>query len=620
MATENLKTDEGWAAFLARHKGQATDRTLAKGQYMDSAGEVRDEKTKRPIPPDKVHWHYELGDGSTVDINQDGEIGPGGINERAPSEATGTKAPSTSDWSGQRMQFDKDTGEYVLHGFDPADQVFKRVPGAPVQPAPNATRPPSASTALDRLDARGQVIPAGDLTTPVAKIRDPGTGTVTDMPDPKSAPEGKYEKVGNNLYFLKPGEQPQVVLTNVDPLKTSTFQGPNGSQWEYDPSKPPGQRATEIVKGEKKPDVAAAGQIAWRPIPGTTDEQGYRIVDGKMEDVAGAIKPRSTTMIGDANSKTWTFLDAQGNVVKSQKNPDYTPKVTPVTTTTDQPNIVARDETGKLIVSESPNYQPTTAAQVAERVAQWQQQMRAKSAELQAKVGPSYSPEQYASDFKAWYDQTIEPQKAYLNAAQQQIDIERQQKAEETRRASMATAQAAGTQAINAYTASGLSRVGPRAGEVASQVMQGKPLDQVNLQGAAFFSGGSDYLRNMAEQATMNALKNISPTAAAATGAPPPAYGSVDVNQALGQQNYAYPGATPPPPAAPPPVPALAAGPPAGPGPLAPPGVAGTNLDPNLQGRVPPGYPGITWPVPQSWQQPAPNFGAPRLPNYVYGG
>lgn len=618
MATENLKTDEGWAAFLARHKGQATDRTLAKGQYMDSDGNVRAEQGKRIIPPEKVHWHYELGDGSTVDINQDGEIGPGGINERAPSEATGTKAPSTSDWSGQRMQVDPATGEYVLFGFDPADQVFKRVPGAPAQRPPSSTLPPSASTALDRLDARGQVIPAGDLTTPVAKIRDPSTGTVTDMPDPKDT-EGKFEKLGDTIYFLKAGQQPQPVVTNADPQKVSTFQGPNGSQWEYDPTKPPGQRATEIVKGERKPDVAAASQISWRPIPGTNDEQGYRIVDGKMEDVEGAVKPRSTTMIGDANSKTWTFLDAQGNVVKEVPNKGYTPKVTAVTTSADQPNIVARDETGKLIVSESPNYQPTTAAQVAERVAQWQQQMRAKSAELQAKVGPSYSPEQYASDFKAWYDQTIEPQKAYLNAAQQQIDIERAQKAEETRRASMATAQAAGTQALEAYKASGLSRVGPRAGEVASQVMQGKPLDQVNLQGAAFFSGGSDYLRNMAEQATMNALKNISPTAAAAAGAEAPAYGSVDVNQALGQQNYAYPGAAPPAAPAPPPVPPPA---PVGPlsGTVAPPGWAGTNLDPNLQGVMPPNYPGIHPLAPPTWQQAMPNFGNPRLPNYVYGG
>jgi hypothetical protein len=95
-------------------------------------------------------------------------------------------------------------------------------------------------------------------------------------------------------------------------------------------------------------------------------------------------------------------------------------------------------------------------------------------------------------------------------------------------------------------------------------------------------------LQQRAQQATMEALKGISPMAAAATGAPQPNYQGFDINAGLNRLNYGFGG---PAQGAVPAAPPMAAPvPPSGPAqPLLPPGYAGMpGLDPRLSGQFNP--------------------------------
>lgn len=535
MATEDLKTQAGWDAFVRRHNGNVGS-DLAPGQERLSNGQVRDTKTGAIIPPEKVHFRYTLGDGSTIDINQEGDLGPGGLKENAPSVATGTKNAS-GDWSQTEYRdIPGQAGQEQKWGISPVSGQF--------EPMPGTQRPKEQKVAgpgqLQRWDRNGQIIRDTDTTTPVAKVYDPVKGTAIDMPDPKTSPNGEYREVGGNLYLLKAGEQPQLVISAPDKTKPSTFQGADGAQWEYDPSKPEGQRAHRLT--EAKPDVAAQGQILYRPIPGTNGEQGYRVVDGKVQDIEGLTKPRTTTMLGDASSQKLSFIDAQGNVTRTIDNPVYKEKKTDVTATGALPFTVERGDQG-LTYSENRNYQPTTAAQVAGRVEQLQQMMQAKGAELQKQIGENYTHEQFTADFGKWYDENIASQRAYLSAAQQQIEIDRAQKAEEARRAAMATAVTVGNQAVSAYQAQAPYRVGSRAAEVAQQVAANKSMKGVDLSNSVFRPAPN--LQEVAEKATANALKNISGLAAQQAGGEQPNYGSIDVNSVLSRDRWNQPGVPP---------------------------------------------------------------------------
>lgn len=407
---------------------------------------------------------------------------------------------------------------------------------------------PSASSALDRLDANGQLIKPEDTTTPVAKLRDPKTGTVTDMPDPKTSPQGEYREVGGSLYLLKAGDEPKLVIANPDKTKITTFQGPNGAQYEYDPSKPAGQRTTLLVAGEKKPDVMS-GEPSWADIPGTNQQQAYRIVDGQRQDIPGLTKNKAQKLIAPQDQETWTVVDENGQVISTYKNPGYKAPPPQVVTglSTDTPYLTTRDTTtGALSTQLYPGYQAKTQADVAAQVGRLQTAAQQKRDELKARIGQAgYTAQNAARDFDQWWNQNVEPQKQGLAAAQQQAQIEQQRKADEERRTAFTTAQAAGQQAASIYQAGARNRVGPQFGNVINQLVNawasGGTLPQnLDVAGAVTYQGPT--ADQIAEQATAKALAFISPTAAQIAGGGQPALTNMmpqlDINQLLQASTY----------------------------------------------------------------------------------
>lgn len=213
-------------------------------------------------------------------------------------------------------------------------------------------------------------------------------------------------------------------------------------------------------------------------------------------------------------------------------------------------SFTTNPETGEVTPGFNPAYQAKSQAEIAARVGQIQSMAQAKQAEVQQAVqNKTMTAEQGLTAFNTWWDQHVGPQQAALQAAQEEAQFQRAKDEAESRRAAMATAQNAGTQAISGYNAlvgnPAASPVGPRYQETLNQIKSGKPLGEVDLTGA--FNWNAPDPQELARNAVNESLKQIDPRAAMATGAPPPNYQAMDINGLLNRTTYT-PGFGPPPP------------------------------------------------------------------------
>jgi len=242
--------------------------------------------------------------------------------------------------------------------------------------------------------------------------------------------------------------------------------------------------------------------------------------------------------------------------------------------------------TGDLTTTINQNFQPKTQADVASRMAQLQGIATKKRDELQAKMASdrNYTAEQANSDWANWWGSNVENQKAALQAAQEDVQFQRAKDEAAMRTSAYTAANAAGNQAITAASDQAKRRVGAGFGQAANALMGGGSLAGVDF-GSALTWKAPD-LQQQAHNATMEALKYISPGAAQATGTPLPNYQGIDIAGGLNQSNYApfgtpIPGAAPAPVAPAPPAPGpytgLPPSLPAGPGNAAPNQVPGQN-------------------------------------------
>ena len=208
--------------------------------------------------------------------------------------------------------------------------------GTALRPLNPSERPPTPSGQLDKLDSRGNVIPPTDTTTVVAKLRDPSTGTVTDLPDPKTQPEGKIQEFGNNLLRIMPDGSTTVIATK-DPADKqqakSVIDGPDG-KYEYDPNKPEGQRTTLILKkppDQTKPQTEVRNGVTYQWDP-----------DAKTWTEAAGLPTERKPATASVNTaaKYIVYYDDQGNEISRNPNPNYQPPTpTQLTPDTVSPNI-----------------------------------------------------------------------------------------------------------------------------------------------------------------------------------------------------------------------------------------------------------------------------------------
>jgi len=247
--------------------------------------------------------------------------------------------------------------------------------------------------------------------------------------------------------------------------------------------------------------------------------------------------------------------------------------------------------TGEITWQDNRNFQPKTMADVAARAGQLDSLARAKKDEVFGKVnGSTYTADDAGKEFMAWWEQKIQPNMGQLQAAQDEAARKAAQDQMAARTNAYTAANAAGSQqltAIKDYAAMHPVKDPAAFASVVGSLSQGNvPSD---LSGIMYEAPDP---MEAARQGTMNALKYIDPTAAAATGAPPPNPQAVDWAGKLGAQNYLAPGVQPPLPQAPPapapePAPVAAGMPvPAAAGADFKPGWAGS--DPRLSGQLDP--------------------------------
>jgi len=242
------------------------------------------------------------------------------------------------------------------------------VPAKPKEP-----KEPSASANLDKLDAKGNVIPAGDTTTKVAKLRDPATGTVIDIPQD---PNGTLTTINNTPMVVKPdGTATAVTGPDGKPITVtkdkSQLNVPGIGLVEYDPSKQGSDAYNVIIK---TPSGVQAKDLAPQTINGqvyvATDDGKGGIVWQTAKDETGQPLPANvvwTAAANDARSPVIQLIGSNGET-KTVKKEGWTPPPntqagTAITPDTTSPFIVTIGDNGQPVFTDNKNRVSITEAQ-----------------------------------------------------------------------------------------------------------------------------------------------------------------------------------------------------------------------------------------------------------------
>jgi hypothetical protein len=421
-------------------------------------------------------------------------------------------------------QIDEKDGSKAWYGTDPADGKFKRMDDLPVIPA-------SAQGwgDLRQIDnGQGQMEWWGVDPSDHQYKKHPTLPSTAKVQGPASITQNKvtYVQQPDGTYKPAPG------VPDPNPPKgiAQIILGPDGYLY----------RQISRGDGTFDPDTSfapvpftdaakqARGQISAQHQPG---EKGTKLIQGKVYQV---------TYRGGSDDNYDIDTSQAATPMPGAESP------TSIATGTDQPTIVQRMPDGSIKNVPNPNYQPTDPAL---RVAQLSNQASAKLQEIQAKIGPGFTPDQAQSEFDAWWNTNVEPAKTQLQQTQQktQADVQRQQQEQE--RANYATALTAGSNAVEAYKAQMPNMVGPGFGAAVNQLANawtsGKPVGNVDIASAVQYQPLD--LNQLQQNAVNSALAHISPTAAQGLGGGMPAMAQqqYDVTANLNRSNYQFqPGTT----------------------------------------------------------------------------
>jgi hypothetical protein len=286
--------------------------------------------------------------------------GPGGV-ERAlflhPS--------ASKDGKVARQTGINDQGDDAKNIYDGDLRDLSWTQSKPLADVPeSATKQPSATAQLTKLKG-GKVIPASDTTTKPDQLRDEATGTVINVP---TDPAGTLTTINNQPMVVKPdGTATAVTGSDGKPIvltKDHTqINVPGVGVFDYDPSKT-GPDAYTPVPGTTAPQTTAPSDVIWTDIPGTDQQQGSRIVDGKKQDIEGLTRKASeghaTKVYDDPNSPTLVWYDDQGKEIARADKPGYTPPKnanagTAITPDTDAPFTVTIGNDGKPVFTPNQN-------------------------------------------------------------------------------------------------------------------------------------------------------------------------------------------------------------------------------------------------------------------------
>jgi len=262
-----------------------------------------------------------------------------GVND-VDTDASGKQTPRTDIYTGDLNKIDWN-------------------PGGPLQdvPASSTTKQPSATSALDRIDADGN--DATKSGKPTVTLRDPATGTTIALP---KDPNGVVTPVGNNFYVVKPdgssvlvtdktgnpvSKQTEAQALNVPGIGVVAFDPTHPENSKVIISTPTGVQAKDLQPQKANGKVYIAtddgkGGISWQET-NLPESHVYTVA-------AGGNDPRSPNI---------TLIDEQGNSTTVKKE-GWTPPPNPqsgsaITPSTDAPFVVTIGDNGQPIFTDNKN-------------------------------------------------------------------------------------------------------------------------------------------------------------------------------------------------------------------------------------------------------------------------
>jgi hypothetical protein len=447
---------------------------------------------------------YTFNDGTSVEVNPAGEV----------QNLTLKKTPTVAE---PKMYGSSETGYYVL---DPA--------------APNGVRltiPPNVPNADEEINKALTREQNEQLRRQRQTNEQRGFGYATDDEVIKRSNEA--QQLGINQREL-----------------TLRYQAQDEAKRQFDVK----QKAQDLLDAQSilqsKAQTGLLGAQTGRVGAETTQlQQQIEQAGQKFPLELGQLE---ATRAGTEASTAYT--QAQTEAARQKLATEGAPQVQAAPAATQLYSYQRNPLTGEVTRTMSPEFQPKTQADIAARVGQIQAAAQAKQQELLGRVGQNgYTADAATRDFNTWWDQNVAPQQGQLEAAQQEAQFARTQLEQTARQQAYQTAQGAGTQAINAFQAMQRGRVGPGFAQASAAAGRG---DFAGLEPAGASATGyqAPDITQTAPQQVMEALKFISPTAAAATGAPMPNYAAINIPQALNRTTY-MPGGGAPVAAPPPPLP-----------------------------------------------------------------
>jgi hypothetical protein len=287
--------------------------------------------------------------------------GPGGVERKLILHAN-----AAADGKVARQSGINDQGDDAKNVYQGDLRDLSWTQSAPLVDVPeSAGRQPTPTSKLDRLDSQGRIIAPGDTTTKAVALRDPAMGTVVDIP--KDA-QGTLTTINNQPMIVKPdgtatavtGPDGKPIVVAKDHVQINV---PGKGVFDYDPSKT-GPDAYTLIPGTAAAQTTAPTDVIWTDIPGTDQQQGSRIVDGKKQDIEGLTRKASeghaTKVYDDPNSPILVWYDDQGKEIARADKPGYTPPKNPnagtaITPDTEAPFTVTIGNDGKPVFGDNPH-------------------------------------------------------------------------------------------------------------------------------------------------------------------------------------------------------------------------------------------------------------------------
>jgi len=547
------------ADFTSKHgalvgKPAAVDPTI---RSVSQSGQQVEEPNPNP------YYLFTFTDGTTLELNKDGQIR--NLKEPAP------RAQVPPGWSNQFWLTNPD-GSKTLWGTGPQGGAPTPVPGVPNEPAPPKTGAAAGwsghfyVTNPDGSKTLWGTPPEGGAPRPIPNIPNepPPKATPTGWTNPFDITnrDGTITRWGTPPEGGAPRPIPNVPTQPAPSQAHSDYTDSNGIRWTWDPNRAGGAGYVVAPGTPTRPTDFTSPRYVISADGRTKQVWGVDPSDGQLKPFPGApLEPNTPdtanrpTTISQSTGEIYSFDPTTGKLTQLKgPTPRDVEQVTPSTTV---PYIQQRDPvTGQIVNVPNLNYAPKTLADVSAMVDRLNQQARAKRDELSKLVAAQKITDTEAgTQFNAWWDQNIEPQKGQLATIQRQAATEERRKEEEATRTNLTAAQLAGKQAADIAAKQRETYVGPGWGAAVNAIMQGfanprQPLPNIDYAAATTYRAPS--LASVAEQATADYLKHISPTAAAIAGgaAPSVLQPGFDINNVLNRSSYQFtggaPGAAPP--------------------------------------------------------------------------